>query len=104
MSDHYLVEGKLRVGMKWVRREVRGVREVLKVSRFGKGEKVGEYQGKLEERWNTIKGQVPVDPLVFIVVCSTETLAKATSIPANRFGVCFTAIVYGGCPSRMAVA
>ena len=48
MSDHYLVEGKLRVGMRWARaRRPRGDREVLKVSELGKREKVMEYQEKL---------------------------------------------------------
>ena len=56
MSDHYLVEGKLKVGMRWRRARQTGcVREVLKVSEWDKSEKVREYQEKLEGEWNAVK-------------------------------------------------
>jgi len=56
MSDHYLVETKLSVDMRWTRaRRAGGGREVLKVSEPGKREKVMEYQEKMEEKWNAVQ-------------------------------------------------
>ncbi|KAK7907805.1 hypothetical protein WMY93_016417 [Mugilogobius chulae] len=61
MSDHYLVEGRLRVGMPWVRSRRSGdVREVLRVSVLKNREKVCEYQGKISGRWNEVKDQMVV--------------------------------------------
>ena len=57
MSDHFLVEGKLKVKHKWVKRREGGSgREMLKLSEFTKGEKVLEYQKKVEEKWGGVRG------------------------------------------------
>ena len=57
MSDHFLVEGKLKVRYKWEkRRDGSSGREMIKLSEFAKGEKVPEFQGKLEEKWEGVKG------------------------------------------------
>ena len=58
MSDHFLVEGKLKVKYKWEkRREGEGERgrEMIKLSEFAKGEKVLEYQAKVEEKWEGVR-------------------------------------------------
>ena len=58
LSDHYLVEGRLRVGTCWLRgRRDRCGREVLKVSELEKREKLNEYQGKMAVEWNAVKDQ-----------------------------------------------
>ena len=57
MSDHFLVEGKLKVKYRWERRKVGGGgREMIKFSELAKEEKVREYQGKLEEKWEGVRG------------------------------------------------
>ena len=54
MTDHYLVEGRLRVDGKWRRRR-RGGREVLKMSVLNDKEKEHEYQKRLRKVWNEVK-------------------------------------------------
>ena len=57
MSDHFLVEGKLKVRYKWEKRREGGSgREMIKLSEFAKEEKVLEFQGKLEEKWEGVRG------------------------------------------------
>ena len=57
MSDHFLVEGRLKVKYKWQkRREGGGGREVIKLSELAKGEKALEYQVKVEEKWEGVRG------------------------------------------------
>ena len=58
MSDHYLVESRLRVsGRRWDGRRVGCVREGLKVSELRKSEKAREFQEKLTVEWNVVKEQ-----------------------------------------------
>lgn len=58
MSDHFLVEGRLRVGRRWVRRlNVEG-RQVLRVSELEKREKEIEYKERVEYEWNRVKDEV----------------------------------------------
>ena len=54
ISDHYLVEGKLRVDGRWKRRRGGG-REVLKVSVLNDKDKEHEYQERLRKVWNEVK-------------------------------------------------
>ena len=52
MSDHFLVEGRLKVVNGWKRNERRVCKkEVLKVSELNKREKKDEYQRGLTEEW-----------------------------------------------------
>uniref|UniRef100_A0A8C8DHP6 ribonuclease H n=1 Tax=Oryzias sinensis TaxID=183150 RepID=A0A8C8DHP6_9TELE len=61
MSDHYLVEGRLRVGMPWVRSRKSGeARKVLRVSVLKNREKMCEYQRELGGKWNMVKEQMVV--------------------------------------------
>lgn len=49
MCDCYLLEGKLRIGMRWMRAKSTGcVREVLKVSDIDEREETIEYHDKME--------------------------------------------------------
>ena len=58
LSDHHLVEGRLRVGTSWVRgRRERCGKEVVKVRELENGEKLNEYQGKVAVEWNAVKDQ-----------------------------------------------
>lgn len=58
MSDHFLVEGKLKVGMKWSKVRQRGEeRKVLKVRELGKEKKAVEFQEMLSKDWSEVKGQ-----------------------------------------------
>ena len=51
MSNHFLVEGELRVGMKWVNtRRVGEAKRVLKVSELNKKEKIIEYQERITDK------------------------------------------------------
>ena len=79
LSDHFLVEGKLRVGTRWMNRRVREDRKTLKVSELGKQEKEAEYQGKIEVEWNAVKeretGSVEEEWQLFksaVVECAEE--------------------------------
>ena len=44
MSDHFLVEEKLRIGMRWMKTRQEGYNTGLKVSELDKEEKMVEYQ------------------------------------------------------------
>ena len=56
MSDHYLVEGKVKVVPAWTRKKDEGGgREILKLDEFEKEEKVREYQERVKERWNEVR-------------------------------------------------
>ena len=60
ISDHYLVEGRLRVGGRWrKRRRVEG-KQVLKVSVLNDSVRKREYQEKLQEIWDVVK-EKPVE-------------------------------------------
>ena len=57
MSDHYLVEGRVRVAEKWRPGGGRGTRSVcVKVRELRKNEKRLEYQHKISSRWERIRG------------------------------------------------
>ena len=57
MSDHFFVEGKIRVGMSRVKNRNDGaVRKALKVSELKKREKAEEYQERLLREWNLMSG------------------------------------------------
>ncbi|XP_076031278.1 uncharacterized protein LOC143019503 [Oratosquilla oratoria] len=53
ISDHFLVEGKLRVEDRWRRRKGTKGREVLRVNSLNEKEK--EYEKKLKEEWEGVK-------------------------------------------------
>ena len=56
MSDHYLVEAKMRFDVRVSRGRMRGgAREVVKVSELNKREKEREYQERLQMEWNRVK-------------------------------------------------
>ena len=56
ISDHFLVEGRLKVMYRWnKRREGGGERELIKLSELGKSEKVLEYQAKVNEKWEGVR-------------------------------------------------
>ena len=55
ISDHFLVEGKLRVVGKWKKQRRSGRREVLRVSALNVKEKEREYQERLRVAWDARK-------------------------------------------------
>ena len=57
MSDHYLVEGRMKVVFDWRKRKrVESGREMIKFDEFAKEEKVRiEYQERVEEGWNRVR-------------------------------------------------
>ena len=55
MSDHYLVEEKMRVNGNYMRRKRRNVREVIKVNELEKVVCMREYEDKIESRWEERK-------------------------------------------------
>ena len=58
MSDHYLVQGKLKVAGVRGRGGAGGrEREVLKLSELENVEKLAEYREKLVEEWERVKGR-----------------------------------------------
>ena len=57
MSDHYLVESKVKVAERW--RPIRGVavgRMCIKVRELMKKEKMLEYQEKIRSEWERAEG------------------------------------------------
>ena len=52
MSDHYLVEGVVKVNRGFVKRERRNVREVVKVDELEKDVNMRRFQEKMEDRWS----------------------------------------------------
>ena len=61
MSDHFLVQGLLRVDRGWLRARGGGeARRTLKLSELEKEEKIVEYQEKIERKWNEVKDQEEV--------------------------------------------
>ena len=61
LSDHFLVEGDLKVGKGWLRvRRTVEVKRALRVSELEKEEKVEEYQQKIETKWNEVRDQEAV--------------------------------------------
>ena len=58
ISDHFLVEGKLRVEDRWRRRKRTEGREVLRVNTLNEKEKEKEYKKKLREEWEEVKDRV----------------------------------------------
>ena len=56
MSDHYLVEGRMKVVFEWRKRKrVESGRERIKLDEFAKEEKVREYQERVKEEWNRVR-------------------------------------------------
>ena len=59
MTDHYLVEGKMKVVPAWVRKKDEGSgrvsREIVKINELEKEEKVREYQERVKEKWNVAR-------------------------------------------------
>ena len=51
MSDHYLVEGRIKVNGRFVRREGRNVREVVKIEELEKKVNIRRYQEKIGDIW-----------------------------------------------------
>ena len=51
MSDHFLVEGRVKVNGRFVRRERRDVKEVVKVDELEKDENRERYEEKMKSRW-----------------------------------------------------
>jgi len=55
MSDHFLVEAKLKVDGSWKGKERKSVREVVKVTELNKEEKEREYQERMRNEYESIK-------------------------------------------------
>ena len=58
ISDHFLVEGKLRVENRWRREKRAQGREVLKVNCLNEEKKEKEYKKQLREKWEGVKDRV----------------------------------------------
>ena len=76
ISDHYLVEGKLRVVGRWRKQRRSGGREVLKVSALNVREKEREYQERLRVSWDARKER-PVEAVEEEWKCFKEVLGCA---------------------------
>ena len=56
MTDHYLVEGRLKVVPAWIRKKDEGSdREIVKINELEKEEKMREYQERVKEKWNAVR-------------------------------------------------
>ncbi|MCP4264721.1 MAG: hypothetical protein GY777_03945, partial [Candidatus Brocadiaceae bacterium] len=84
MSDHYLVEGRLRVMTRWMGgKNVKGVRKVVNVRRLYDAEKEREYQEKVKVEYEAVKNErvesVEAEWLLFkntVMRCMTEVCGK----------------------------
>ena len=57
ISDHFLVEGKIVVAKEWGKRLRESRKEVVRVEELNKGEKEVEYQEKVRDIYDRVKGR-----------------------------------------------
>ena len=84
MSDHYLVEGKMRVNPNWKKRQVaEGTKEMIRTGELEDVMKVGEYRGKINDKWSEVRNtpergveQEWHDFRDAVMECATEVCGK----------------------------